>query len=518
MMAAPRGRGAAMGLETGQVIRGKYRVVRLLGDGGMGSVYEATHEALRTRVALKLIHPELARAGLGQRFLQEARAAARIRSRHVVQVADVDQTEDGRPFMVLEYIEGLTLQELYDDLTGEGRALGYADALEYAMQMFDGVEAAHEAGVVHRDLKPDNVMITKDARGAPLIKILDFGIAKVIDSDDARKALTRPGVVLGTPEYMAPEQAYSAATADARADVFSLGVIIFEMFSGRRPAAGDEPQQIALAYLTGEIARLGDLCPALAPEIVAAVHRAMAPLPADRFPHVREMREAIEPFALAVRPPRPSRPGPTGTGITAIPAPSGGSAPRPWPRPESSSAPHLVAGGPPAGAPPPAALPGTWIRGEPVSADAAGASPPRAPTEPMPPPADVPPAPHPPTVSDVGLDATVQAPPDPARAVAAWPGPPVDAPPPDPSGPRSLPSWPYGPQPAPAPLAPPARRRRMLLPLVILGVVLVGGTVGVGIGVWYYYFDDDDTPSRPVQHRPPRPRPGPTQRPPHQLR
>jgi serine/threonine-protein kinase len=532
-----------MGLETGQVIRGKYRIVRLLGDGGMGSVYEATHEALGTRVALKLIHPELARAGLGQRFLQEARAAARIRSAHVVQVADVDQTEDGRPFMVLEYIQGLTLQEIYDELTGEGTALTTMDALEYAMQMFDGVEAAHEAGVVHRDLKPDNVMVTKDARGAPLIKILDFGIAKVADSDDARKALTRPGMVLGTPEYMAPEQAYSAATADVRSDVFSLGVILFEMLSGRRPTSGDEPQQIALAYLTGEIAQLRELCPDLAPEVAVAVHRAMAALPADRFQTVREMREAIEPFAPPLHRSRPTRLGPASSELT-------GSGPRPVP---SGNAPP----GPPAGAPPSEAsglLPSTWIRGEPGSSEPA-----RAPA------AASAPAPQPltPTVSDPRLDATALAdpapegvpPPDPpaqgsarpfvpvartellqasavpaASPVPAAPPPdlgaadpgnthvPPDAPHPEPSGQPAVPSWPYNPAPA-VPPPPPPKRRSMLLPLALIGVVLVGGAVGIGVGVYYYYSDDDTRP-RPVPHHPdhPGPRPHPTQRPPHQLR
>ena len=296
-----------MSLTIGQIINGKYRIVRLLGEGGMGSVYEAVHEGLRSRVAVKALHPELANSGVGPRFLQEARAAALIQSPHVVRVADVDQMPDGVPYMVLEYLEGHTLQQLYEQLYREGKSLPYADALDYAMQMFDGVEAAHVAGIVHRDLKPDNVMITTTPKGAALLKLVDFGIAKVEDKSDPRSVRTRAGVIMGTPEYMAPEQVYSAETADARTDVFSLGVIVFEMLAGRRPVAGDEPQEIAIAYLTGEVARLRDLVPTIPLEIDAAVHRAMSPKPADRLQNVHQFREAIEPFALAMRPPAQSR-------------------------------------------------------------------------------------------------------------------------------------------------------------------------------------------------------------------
>ena len=214
---------------------------------------------------------------MAKRFLQEARASARIKSPHVVRVADADQTEDGLAFIVLEYLEGRTLGGLYDELRRDGQKLPFADALEYAMQMFDGVEAAHTAGIIHRDLKPDNVMITVDAKGVPLLKLLDFGIAKVDDSPESAgldsgarpatpgPALTRPGALLGTPEYMAPEQVYSAGSADARSDVFSLGVILFEMLSGRRPVLSDDPQQIAVSYLTGAFTRLEDACPGSPP-------------------------------------------------------------------------------------------------------------------------------------------------------------------------------------------------------------------------------------------------------------
>ncbi len=328
-----------MAPRVGQVISNKYRLLRHLGDGGMGTVYEARHETLGTTVALKFLHLEfLQREGLVQRFLQEARASALIQSPHVVRVADVEKSADGEVFIVMEYLEGKTLQALYEELYRAGRRLSYQEALDYAAQMLDGVEAAHAAGIVHRDLKPDNVMITLDARGATLLKLLDFGIAKLKAIGGApgleggqRPGLTRPGVMMGTPEYMAPEQASSADTVDVRADIFSLGVIIFEMLGGQRPVGGDDPHELAAAYRSGQISQLGDLVPGMAPALAAAVHRAMAAAPRERFASAAEMREAIEPFAAAVRPPSPSRLRAGGTIGVSVSAPGGGQAPTPPP-------------------------------------------------------------------------------------------------------------------------------------------------------------------------------------------
>src|SRR4029078_9512092 len=136
----------------------------------------------------------------------------------------------------------------------------------------EGVEAAHQTGIVHRDLKPDNVMICKGKRGEPGGSLLDCGIATLKVSGELDRGLTRPGVIMGTPEYMAPEQAYSADAVDSRADIFSLGGMMFEMIAGRRPVGGEDPQQIAAAYLAGQIARIDDLAPGLAPELAASVH------------------------------------------------------------------------------------------------------------------------------------------------------------------------------------------------------------------------------------------------------
>jgi serine/threonine-protein kinase len=315
--------------QVGQVINNKYRLIRLIGDGGMGSVFEAKHEVLGTKVALKFLHPELTRrAGLVQRFLQEAKVSAQIESPHVVRVMDVDQTPQGLAFIVLEYLEGRSLQTLYEDLYRAGQRLSYADALNYAMQMLEGVEAAHDRGVVHRDLKPDNVMIITGKKGEPVVKVLDFGIAKLKVSGELERGLTRPGVIMGTPEYMAPEQAFSADSVDARADIFSLGVMFFEMIAGRRPVGGDEPQAIAASYLSGQVAKLRDLEPTISVDLETAIHKAMAPLSKDRWGSVAELRAAIEPFYVAVRPMQSSLTNAPGA-VTSTPPPAVAASPPP---------------------------------------------------------------------------------------------------------------------------------------------------------------------------------------------
>jgi serine/threonine-protein kinase len=280
----------------GDVVGGKYRIVRLIGDGGMGTVYEAHHEFLETTVALKFLHSELAkRAGLGSRFLQEARVSARIRSPHVTHVTDVDQTADGSPYLVMELLHGEPLQQAMDR---RGK-LPVEQAIDFALQILSGLEAAHAIGVVHRDLKPDNVFIVP-ATGGPLLKLIDFGIAKLRASTEFQKGLTRAGVIMGTPEYMAPEQLFSAETVDHRADLYSLGVILFEMLSGRRPADGDDVETIVAAVVSGNVRHLAALEPSLNPGLVAVVERSLQPDRDQRFATALDMRRALAPFAGAL--------------------------------------------------------------------------------------------------------------------------------------------------------------------------------------------------------------------------
>jgi serine/threonine-protein kinase len=298
----------------GDLINGKYRLVRLIGDGGMGSVFEARHEHLGTAVALKFLHPELAkRQQLVARFVQEAQLSATIQSNHVAHVTDIDQSGDGLAYLVMELLQGDSLQTI---LTRD-KKLPTDVALDYTMQILAGLEAAHQRGVVHRDLKPDNVFVVPTARG-PLVKLLDFGIAKLRTSKEFQAGLTRPGVMMGTPEYMAPEQAYAAESVDARADVYSVGAMLYEMLAGTRPTQGDDAQQIAAFIMSNKVTPLDQINPAILPGLAQVIHRAMSANPEERFASAADLRSALLPYcgnlSLEGR-------------LAATPAPGGGVAP-----------------------------------------------------------------------------------------------------------------------------------------------------------------------------------------------
>ncbi len=280
-------------MQKGDLLRGKYRLVRLLGDGGMGSVYEAHHEGLGTRVAIKVLHSDLARrSGLVERFLREARVSAQIKSPNVVQVVDVEATEEGVAYIVMELLEGEPLSAV---LEREGK-LAVSVASEYTVQILRALEAAHALGVVHRDLKPENVFVTF-AGEKPLLKLIDFGIAKARQMDSQARNLTVAGIVMGTPEYMAPEQAHSADKVDARSDIYAVGVMLYEMISGSRPAIGDDARVVALKVERGEVRPLVHVAPGVPPDLAGLVHRAIAARPELRFGTATEMRLALEAMA-----------------------------------------------------------------------------------------------------------------------------------------------------------------------------------------------------------------------------
>ena len=280
--------GAVLG--PGSVLSSKYKLVRLLGEGGMGAVFEATHLVLGTRVAVKVLHADLARRpGLIDRFLQEAMVAARIRSENVVHVMDVERTPEGVAFMVMELLEGEPLASVLD----RSRRLDEPVACEYARQILSALEAAHALGVVHRDLKPENVFVTYVGH-RPVLKLIDFGIAKLRRDEVGAKNLTVAGVLMGTAEYMAPEQAYSADTVDVRADVYAVGVMLYEMLAGSRPVAGDDGRIVALKVERGEVVPLVHALPSVRPELAGLVHRAMAFRRELRFATATEMRIALE--------------------------------------------------------------------------------------------------------------------------------------------------------------------------------------------------------------------------------
>ncbi len=284
-------------IDIGSVLNGKYRLIRLVGDGGMGSVYEGLHLVLGTRVAIKVLHPDLSRrTGLVERFLQEARVSAQIRSPHVVQVTDVDRTADGHAYLVMELLEGEPLSAVLE----RQRRLPVPTACDYTQQILEALEAAHALGVIHRDLKPENVFVTF-AGGRAVLKLIDFGIAKAARTDPQQKNLTVAGVVMGTAEYMAPEQARSAGNVDARADIYAVGVMLYEMLSGARPVSGDDARIIALKIERGEITPLVQRMPDVPRELAGLVHRAMAPRPEMRFATATEMRLALEQAATGKR-------------------------------------------------------------------------------------------------------------------------------------------------------------------------------------------------------------------------
>ena len=285
--------------EPGSVIAGKYRVEHLLGQGGMGIVVAAEHADLRTKVALKFLSEECAgNAVVVERFLREARACARLRSEHVCRVFDVGRLETGVPFLVMELLDGVDLARA---LVQYG-PLDPATAAAYVIQACDAIAEAHDAGIVHRDLKPANLFLVRRADQRPLIKVLDFGIAKA--QSDRDSAITHTETVIGSPSYMAPEQLRSARHADARSDIWSLGVVLAEMTSGIRPFEGESTIDLALQIMQ-QPARLS---PTMAPALLMVIERCLRKDPAERYQRVTELQAALAPVTHDMSStPRPMR-------------------------------------------------------------------------------------------------------------------------------------------------------------------------------------------------------------------
>ena len=274
----------------GQTIAGKYLLLRQLGEGGMCIVYEAEHVGLRQGLALKILKPELAGdPGCVTRFEREARAAAQLRSPNVARVFDVDWLPTGQPYITMELLIG---HDLGGELSRSGR-LPIDLAVDYVRQACSGMAEAHAMGIVHRDLKPENLFLTELGvlTDRKLVKILDFGIAKDI-SDSARR-LTAPDAVFGTVDYMSPEQIRSASRVDHRSDLWSLGVILYELLTGRTPYHGDA--RSVIAQIVSEPVRPPTvIVPDLPPSLVATVMKALQKDPAKRFQSAEELKEALD--------------------------------------------------------------------------------------------------------------------------------------------------------------------------------------------------------------------------------
>ncbi len=277
----------------GDVIAGKYAVERLLGRGGMGAVFAAQHLILQQRVALKLLLGELAESQeASTRFINEARAAAKIQGEHVARVLDIGQLPSGAPFMVLEYLEG---SDLANVLAQRG-PLPVQDVADYAIQALDALGQAHAAGIVHRDLKPANLFLTRRHDGASLVKVLDFGISKNL-APATGQAVTSTRALLGSPAYMSPEQLRSPRGVDARTDIWSMGVILYELLTGRTPFDGETLAEVFVSILEKEPPSVRTLRPEVPPALELAVSRCIMRDPAARFQGVRELAQALSIFA-----------------------------------------------------------------------------------------------------------------------------------------------------------------------------------------------------------------------------
>jgi serine/threonine-protein kinase len=260
-------------LSEGQRL-GAYRIVRLLGEGGMGAVYEARQEPLDRRVALKTLHADHAKNQESiARFFNEAKVLSRLEHPSIVQVSDFGNAADGTAYLVMEYLRGQSLASRLDTLSEKGQRLPIATALQVCVQVSDVLSLAHTQGIVHRDIKPANLMLVADpvAPGGERVKVLDFGIAKL--SDDRGGVKTATDQVMGTPAYMSPEQCAGAGGVDAQTDVYALGCVLYELLSGRTPFVADGPGRLIGMHLFQEPPPLRSVAPQVPSEIAELVHR-----------------------------------------------------------------------------------------------------------------------------------------------------------------------------------------------------------------------------------------------------
>ena len=278
-------------IEAGQVFA-RYQIVRTIGEGGMGTVYEAFHPALKKRFAIKTLLPSIAQnPEFRTRFLREAEVAARINHPNIVRVTDVG-SEDDIPYMVMEFLEGQTLGHL---LESRGR-LEFIETADILLPVLSAVAAGHSEGIIHRDLKPENIFLTPGPWGDVVPKVLDFGVAKLM-TDEPSGALTGTLTVLGTAAYMSPEQARGARQVTHLSDQYAIGLIAYEMLSGARGHPGENPFEILFNISNLAIVPLLDHRPDCPPELAEVVTRMLAPDPDHRFASLLEVGAALLPFA-----------------------------------------------------------------------------------------------------------------------------------------------------------------------------------------------------------------------------
>jgi serine/threonine-protein kinase len=281
-------------VNEGDVIAGKYRIDRVLGAGGMGVVVAATHLQLGDRVALKFLLPAgVAHAESLDRFMREARAAARIKSEHVARVFDVGKLDDGAPYYVMELLEGSDLSQA---LTERG-PLPIQEAVDYVLQACEATAHAHALGIIHRDLKPANLFVVRSG-GRDTVKVLDFGISKVTNAGGPG-SMTSTSAMLGSPLYMSPEQMTSSKDVDPRSDLWSLGVILFELLTGQVPFSGETLPQVVLSVMQQTAPSPSSIRPEIPPELDAVVKKALSKTRDERYADVAHFAVALAPFASA---------------------------------------------------------------------------------------------------------------------------------------------------------------------------------------------------------------------------
>ncbi|MDX6695710.1 MAG: eukaryotic-like serine/threonine-protein kinase [Blastocatellia bacterium] len=274
----------------GQTLANKYRIEELINEGGMGAVYRGTHILMEKTVAVKVLHPALAADDtIVARFSREAKAASRISHPHALNVTDFGESDNGVVFLVMEYLHGKTLKEVIH----EAGPMPLARVNEIIRQVCGALEAAHGEGVVHRDLKSDNIMLVDVSGGGDWAKVLDFGIAKITEKVGQDPALTAPNLIIGTPQYMSPEQCSQASEIDSRSDIYSLGVILFEMLSGHVPFTGESPTAIMMKHLQDAPPSILEERQDLPAAVGRVVARALAKRPEDRYQTVSELSESL---------------------------------------------------------------------------------------------------------------------------------------------------------------------------------------------------------------------------------
>lgn len=287
-----------MTLSPGQILDNKYRIVRLIGEGGMGSVHEGENTLIARRVAIKVLHQAAtANEQVLLRFEREAQAAGRIGSDHILEVLDLGRLPDGDRYMVMEYLDGEPLSARIERL---GR-MTPGQIAPLMRQALKGLQAAHDAGIIHRDLKPDNIFIQREKAGqADFVKIIDFGISKFSALGNDMN-MTRTGAVMGTPYYMSPEQAKGSSQVDPRSDVYAIGVIMYEAVTGRVPFDGNTFNELMFKIVLSDPPKLSEAVPDLDPAFAAIINKAMARELDDRYASASQLRQALDDYLGGAR-------------------------------------------------------------------------------------------------------------------------------------------------------------------------------------------------------------------------